>query len=204
MGFGPIPDHQSSEYWETIVTLQGAVKELFSYDFFSGLLSRLSPRQRAAFSKKKPAPQDEAWLHIETIWWVGKRRESPYSVKMIPIANTQPLCLLLKILKLLDGLPSHVITQCSGCDNLFLNPTLKEKRFCSNRCMWRVNTRNRREANREAYNQYQKELMQARYREEKGHRPIRKKPTAEHVAAEKGEGQRPGQAFAEPPSVTMG
>lgn len=104
----------------------------------------------------------------EMTWWAGRGNKSPYTMKFLPLTESQGEYLRLKIFMLLDGFQDHAIRLCPGCEKFFFNPTNREKRFCGTRCMWRISTAERRQADREGYNEYQKGLMQDRYREKKG------------------------------------
>jgi hypothetical protein len=198
MGWAQI-DKESPQYWTAIVESQRSVRGVFldtvltaaplslgiglGGSFMSADTVPDAPTASAEPSEMPtvswnvasghhvPAPQ-MLWGKDTMLWWVGKggnELKKPYTLKFLPIADSQKNYLFLKILRLLDGFPAHAIRRCPGCERFFFNPTKREKTFCGNRCMWRVNTAKRREADKEGYNEYQRKLMQDRYREKKGH-----------------------------------
>ncbi|MGD0660211.1 MAG: hypothetical protein ABSD38_19295 [Syntrophorhabdales bacterium] len=160
-----IPPKESPEYWAKIHSSQKAVREF--------LVLRIVPVVRGSSDRpvspsEKSAPSIVIRGHDEMLWWVGKGQKYPYTIKFLPVTESQSDYLTLKIFTLLEGYPDHAVRVCRGCGKFFLNLSKREKHFCSNRCMWRVNTQERRKADKEKYNEYQKVLMQDRYREEKG------------------------------------
>ena len=176
-----IPPKESPEYWSAIVQSQKVVKEL--------LLRHLVPTVRPSVKPSpsvKPAPSVLIRGHDEILWWVGKGHKFPYTIKFLPVTESQDDYLRLKIFTLLEGFPDHAVRVCPGCEKFFLNPTNREKRFCGNRCMWRISTAERRETDRKGYNEYQKVLMRDRYREKNGH--SRKKTKARKRTSAKKEG----------------
>ncbi|MGD0230111.1 MAG: hypothetical protein ABSC19_07115 [Syntrophorhabdales bacterium] len=151
---GPPPSKRSEEYWASILDLQtmtGALLAAVSVDATEGNPFVLYPTALG-----------------ETIWWVTKESETGFALKTLPAAKDQRAYVWMKILMLLDGLPQHAIRECPGCNNFFFNPTKREKRFCGNRCMWRITTAERREADRGGYNEYQRGLMSDKRREKAG------------------------------------
>jgi hypothetical protein len=92
----------------------------------------------------------------------------------LPLTDSPSGYIRLKLFRLLDGLPCSTIQRCPGCEKYFLNTTLRKKRFCSPRCMWRVNAEKRREELKEkhpgeykAYLKKQKEIMRRKYEEKR-------------------------------------
>jgi hypothetical protein len=122
----------------------------------------------------------------ESIWWITKKPKTGFAVKNLPATKDQRRYVWLKILMLLDGLPQHAVRECPGCRKFFLNPTKREKRFCGNRCMWRVSTAEYRKTDKEKYNEYQKGLMTDKRREKAG---LPRKRTKARKAEEKGSTQ---------------
>jgi hypothetical protein len=98
-----------------------------------------------------------------------------YSLSWVPLYQDQEDYIEAKLYKLLDGLPSATVYQCPGCRKYSVNFTLRKKQFCSPRCMSRVNTRKRREADREGYNKYQSLLKKDLLMEKKGLRRLKTK-----------------------------
>lgn len=148
-----LPSEGSQEYWSAIVQSQRGVLQIFRLYF-------LHP----------PTAHDPLVSegHHEMAWRVEGGGKSPFGMKILPLTDAQDEYLEFKLFMLLEGFQAHAIRLCPGCKNFFLNLTNREKRFCGSRCMWRITTAERREADREGYNEYQKELMKDRYREKKG------------------------------------
>jgi hypothetical protein len=70
-----------------------------------------------------------------------------------------------ELVRLIAGLNYNAIAQCEDeeCKRFFLNPTKRQKRFCSTKCNWRFNARKRREDDSDAYREKQREIMWERY-----------------------------------------
>lgn len=165
-----IPPKESREYWAIILRSQKFVQDLFVRDLIP--IVRPSPNAPAK-PTETPSPSWIAWGEDRMLWWIRKGHKFPYRMKFLPITQSQKDYLRLKIFTLLEGFPDHAIRKCPGCEKFFFNPTWREKNFDSNRCMWRTLTAKRREADKEGYRKYQRELMRDRYLEKNGH-PRRK------------------------------
>lgn len=152
-----IAGKESPKYWSAIVTAQNAVRRLFAFLQITARSSTGAPSTAAAIVLRG---------HDEVLWRVGKGPGIPYTLELLPVTKSQEDYLRLKILRLLEGFSQHAIRVCPGCKRFFFNPTNREKRFCSERCMRRVVTREYRESHKEAYNGHQAKLMKKRYREE--------------------------------------
>jgi hypothetical protein len=87
-----------------------------------------------------------------------------YYLSLLPLTDSHEDYIRLTLFQLLDGLSRATINKCPICKKYFLNTTLRKKRFCSPKCIWRFNAKKRRETDPEAYKKYQKELMQDKYR----------------------------------------
>jgi len=143
-----IPGRDSPEYLDTLKAFQTAVIDTLHEFSVLGL------------SGQGIAWQGEMMIQVD---W-GRT----FNLSLIPLAETHDKYTQLKLYQLLNGLPGQTIQECQGCKKYFLNATFRKKTFCSPRCMWRVNTAKRREADREGYNEYQAKLMKDRYREKNG------------------------------------
>lgn len=147
------PPKDTPEYWRLLKKLQQELKELFDFTGAEGFNGRM---------------------------WIGKmllnlKRNRAFFLGFAPLAGTHEEYIKAMVFWCLDGLPGHVIRNCPGCEKYFLNTSFRKKIFCSSRCMSRVNAAKRREADREGYRKYQRELMRDRYREKKGHRRLKTK-----------------------------
>lgn len=147
--FEELPSKESPEYWDKVIHLQDGVREE---------LGQLSLARRGGI-----------------IWRIGimfkmeiGRGKEPFKLTILPLTQSRDDYIRFKLYRLFDGLPSHTIQRCPGCEKYFLNITLRRKRFCSPKCMWRVNAEKRRKADPEAYRKYQKEVMADKYRFQKG------------------------------------
>ena len=101
----------------------------------------------------------------------NRRRKSPNSLLFVPLAGNHRDFVFIKFFILLQGLPPSAIKKCLECKKYFVNPTWKEKQFCSPKCMWRFNaTEWRKELKKnpkkhQAYLKKQREIMNKRYEE---------------------------------------
>ena len=147
--FEPLSEHDDPRYWEKIKTAQNAIKqgieELIDFCAEGVNINLLVVRT----------------LLIENI-------EDKIWFSHIPITSYENY-FRLRVHLLLDGYPPFAIRKCPGCSKYFFNPTLREKNFCSPRCMWKVKQQERREALKkepEKYQEYlrkQREIMQKKY-----------------------------------------
>jgi hypothetical protein len=156
------PPRESPKYWTDILQSQAVVRKTF----VQYVLPVGHPSPENVEAKGKPAVVAVVRGHDEVLWWVVKGYKVPYTVKLLPVAKSQNDYLPLKIFMLLHGFPQHAVRVCPGCKRFFLNPTNREKRFCSERCMRRICTAEYRQTHKETYNGYQRKLMRGRYREE--------------------------------------
>ena len=102
---------------------------------------------------------------------------NPMSIAFVPHAVILIDYLLIRLYTLLSGLPRTSIQKCLVCGKLFLNTSLRIKKYCSSRCLWRFNAQKRREADPEGYKAKQREIMRAKYLKKKAEeidRPIDK------------------------------
>jgi hypothetical protein len=152
-----IPGKESPKYWNAIVAAQKAVRRLFAFLQITARPSTRAPSTAVAIVMRG---------HDHVLWWVGKGPGVAYTLELLPVTESQKNYLRLKILKLLEGFSQHAIRVCPGCKRFFFNPTNREKRFCSERCMRRVCTAEYRETHKPTYNGYQAKLMKDKYRQE--------------------------------------
>ncbi len=137
-----LPPKDSPEYWAVLVETQNKIRERFERFLKSegmvGLkLSRFS-----------------VWLY-----W-----DKTFRLSIVPRTGTREDSIDFKLFNLLDALPHTTIQKCPGCQKFFLNLSLRKKKYCSSRCMWRISTEKRRQADPEGYRKRQRELMRKIYR----------------------------------------
>jgi len=145
--FKPSPEKDSAEYWSMLLHLQKVIKEMLS-GFAQGEI-----------------PFHLAFLALVG-WDSGKK-------VFLPLSGNLDNYLRFKIAYLLFDSPHPASVQiclAPKCHNFFINMSLRKKRFCSPRCMWRFNTTERRkhlkEEEPEKYRTYldkQRELMAKKY-----------------------------------------
>ena len=138
-----IPPKESPEYWSAIVRAQKSILALFAH---LQITAHPSPEVADAPSA--------AVTHVirgqdEVLWLLEKGPGVPYTLTFLPVTKTQEDYLQLKIPRLLEGFSQHAIMRCPGCGRWFFNPTKHEKRFCSDRCIWKTNAAKRRAAAKE-------------------------------------------------------
>jgi len=150
------PAIDSVEYWKKIIQLQHVVKSVLS------ILSD-PPHANMVLPYKIQA--------LGMLQWGPEKQ--PFRTTYFPLTGTQADYIILKLIRLLDGLPSHSIRLCPGCGKYFFNPSLRNKNFCSPRCMWKVGAQKKRETLKghpqkyEAYLKKQRMIMKKRYEEKK-------------------------------------
>jgi hypothetical protein len=151
-----IPPRDAPEYWDTLKDLQKAVIEAFRiFDSFS----RLSCDAGSAGFMWRGE------IVIRTAW------NRTFNLSFFPLPETLGIYTELKLYQLLIGFPCQTIQKCQGCEKYFLNASFRKKRFCSSRCMWRVNAERWREKikrgesseKREEYLDKQSGIMIKRY-----------------------------------------
>lgn len=138
--FKDVP-RDSPEYWVRVLESQAKIKKR--------LENFLSPNGNIRLSLNKVS----VWL----VW------NDTFRLSLRPITKSYEDYLDLKLFGLLDNLPYATIQKCPGCKKFFLNPSLRRKKFCSPRCMWRVNAEKRRQADPEGYRKNQRDLMRKKY-----------------------------------------
>jgi len=148
-------DLNEPQYWERMAQLQTVVQKTLGI--------REAPNQMELF-----------WMGDTVFHWM-RQRNGKYSLSWVPLYRNQEDYIEAKLYRLLDGLPSATVYQCLGCKKYSVNFTLRKKQFCSPRCMWRVNTAKRRDADREGYNKYQSVLKKDLLREKKGLKRLKTK-----------------------------
>lgn len=144
----PPQDLNEPQYWETMTQLQSIIQKTL----------RMVGNQH----------QTELFWRGDTVIHWMKERNGKYSLSWVRLYRSLEDYVETKLFGLLDALPSTTVYQCLGCKKYSVNLTLRKKQFCSLRCMWRVNTAKRREADREGYRKYQRELMRDRHRRKTG------------------------------------
>jgi hypothetical protein len=153
-----------------------ARQESYDPSKYWGKIKRLHRVVRETFGDLSPGSPSKGYRS-----WIGKMKvtadwqKNRFSLQILPVGADQTEHLRLRLFLLLDGLPTSAVQKCPGCDKYFLNVSLRKKQFCSPRCMWRVNTQKRREADKEGYNEYQRVHMNNRYRKKKGLKQTKKK-----------------------------
>jgi hypothetical protein len=162
------PPRDSEEYWSTILHLQDVVKRTFW-----------------PFAEKAPIPGkgfdyaiqtgQKAW--VETVMVRSEWNYDKFIFSFIPLGKSHDHYIQIKLNLLLDGLSRSNLQRCLAkkCGKYFVNISLRKKRFCSPRCLWRFNAEKRRTADPEGYREYQRKLMKDRYREKNGHKRLRTK-----------------------------
>lgn len=140
------PSRDSEEYWNTIVDLQGVVKNVLHE------LGLIEPGQAISWAEK---------VLVKMKWG-----EKKFSLSYIPVTGSHREYIRLKIYGLVNDLPRWIVSKCPGCNKYFFNGTLRKKDFCSPRCMWRVLAQQRRHEMKErapekydAYLEKQKKIM---------------------------------------------
>lgn len=145
--FKPPPEKDSAEYWSMLLHLQKVIKEMLSGFAQGEILFHLA--------------------FLALVGWDSGRRV------FLPLSGNLDNYIRFKIAYFLFDSPHPASVQiclAPKCQNFFINTSLRKKRFCSPRCMWRFNTTERRKHLKEkepekyrAYLDKQKELMAKKY-----------------------------------------
>ena len=148
--------------WEVILDCQKSVRNLFDRYFV------WSVHPTAATPQKKDSEARTKFLRgdVEFGWVLTSGFKVPYQITLLPLAGNRNDYVSFRIIRFLDGFPSHAIRRCLSCGKYLFNSTGKIKQYCCDKCMWRLSTKKWREANPEKYRQRQRELM-ADLRDEK-------------------------------------
>jgi predicted nucleic acid-binding Zn ribbon protein len=156
-----IPPKASQGYWEIIRSSQKAVIEALE----ENITASVPPND----------PHEKAiplitFGYDKMFWAVARGYKFPYKIQFTPITKRQDQYLRLTIFMLLAGCPEHTVRWCIGCNKFFLNPTNREKQFCSAKCLWRVNAERKRKELKEnhpqeyeAYLEKQRDTMKRYY-----------------------------------------
>ncbi|MDH4268072.1 MAG: hypothetical protein OEW45_20790 [Deltaproteobacteria bacterium] len=138
-----LPHRDSPGYWAIIVESQEIIRKR--------LEKFIMPNERV----RKPLKEVSIWL-----FW-----NETFKLSIIPHTRSREDYIDLKLFRLFDNLPHSSIQKCPGCEKFFLNASMRKKKYCSSRCMWRVNAKKLRMADPEGYKKRQAELMRKKYRE---------------------------------------
>jgi hypothetical protein len=148
------------EYWGKILESQGIIRHELS---------------RFIFYEKEEIPYTGVMHRLEMVVSMDRGDET-FGLSLVPIAKSLSAYLQFKVYKLFDGVPVSTLNRCPGCKKLFLNFTLREKKYCSRQCLWRVSAENYRKANLEEYQSMMRKIMRKRYAGEKRAKKLLPKP----------------------------
>lgn len=155
------PPEDSEEFWAKIAQLQKVVQDTLNLFLNFGQ----QPKLLAKYGMK--------WKG-EILFDLTIEGQGKYRLSHVSLVGAHEKYLYSKIFDLFNGLPAATLKRCSDgkCGKLFLNLTLRNKKFCSPKCGWRFNAESRRKGEgREKYKEYQKEVMKDRYRVKIGLKP---------------------------------
>jgi hypothetical protein len=168
----------SRQYWDIILHLHELIRELFD----RYLLPTVRPSGDKVHANLSEAPSSYIYGADEFLWRVTTGFKVPYRIAILYLTASQDDYVRFKVCMLLEGFSDHALRVCPGCNKYFFNSTRKEREFCENRkCMNKVLTQRRREANRAAYNEEQRKRMYQRYEPKIG----RRKPETDVVTTKK-------------------
>ena len=164
------PQRDSQQYWSLILQLQSVVREELR-QLTEGYQFQETPGGRS--DHREIVPHYKLWA--DTVIFCSEASPDRFSFTLIP-GKKQEDYIRFKLNLLLNGLPRSALNRCRApirkklCGKYFVNLSRRKKRFCSPQCLWRFNTIKRREADPEAYREYQKLLMRDRRWEKVGQR----------------------------------
>jgi hypothetical protein len=162
-GRGSLEDLKNTpgQFWQYIVSLQGVVKRtlesIFNFSF----------------------PPPKIFKHARELIWSGNLygavsyKSEKFYFSFLPLTTKDEEYIEFKLYQVLDGLFISTLQRCPGCTKYYLNFTKRRKRFCSPKCMWKVNAEKRREELRKhpskykAYLNKQRVIMRKKYEEKR-------------------------------------
>jgi hypothetical protein len=141
-----IPEKESPAFWNLIVQLQPSI--LLA-------LSTILELTKSPATNVVP-PMGGGWylFHVE-----GEEIHFDF----VPLVRDVHEYNEFRIYRLFDKVPKHSLALCPSCKRLFFNPTRKTKKYCSNKCLYRVHSQKYRENNPEKYRKSQRDLMSKKY-----------------------------------------
>lgn len=174
------PQRDSEEYWSLVLHLQNVVKGELWQLAKTYVIPKKRVSGRTIYDATQIIPWEKIWA--ETVMVHSEVNPKKFIFSYIPLGKTHDDYIRIKLNLLLNGLPRSTLNRCPApirirkrifkkCDKFFLNFSLREKKFCSPRCMWRFNAAERRKDNPKAYREYQKAVMADKYRIQKGLKP---------------------------------
>jgi len=162
-----LPQKDSDEYWDLLDTIHNLVNQNLSMiinAFVPGRPNFFPLTQYGWDASIDPNPNIVVLLCSDG----NKFRLMSF------VENQSPAeYVLRKLFDIFNGLPLTTLNQCPGCNRFFVNFSQREKRFCSSKCMWRINAEERRrelKKNPKKYKEYlkkQKEIMRRKYEEKR-------------------------------------
>jgi hypothetical protein len=148
--FSSFPRKDTKEFWEMLSEAQKVIIQDLSL-----------------FSEMHDDKKGKLFINLEKMAVVTRTKSNlPFMISIIPLSENFGKYTQFKIHMLLNGLPASVVRKCHGCPKIFLNFSLREKKFCSDKCMWRVMQANQRAKDPKGYKAKQKKKMWLRYEEE--------------------------------------
>jgi len=147
-----IPERNTPEYWSLIVDCQ---KNVFD------ALKRYTGGRTV---ERSSSPAFYVFLGREKFEFI-----------IVPLMEEYSDYAVIKLNMALDGLPVTCLQHCQSCRRIFFNPSQRKMKYCSTKCLWRFNTRKKREADRELANELRQESKQSGKQKPKMKRATTKK-----------------------------
>jgi hypothetical protein len=167
--------------WQQITKFQAVVRGMLK------VIPKKYPIEQVLLSGDRIPP----WLDVEEeyppiwegkVWYMLTTLNDKISLIIAPSVWSPDNYVRFKISSLFNDLPITTLSICWSCKNYFVNPTLRDKKFCSPRCMWRFNAKKGREELKgkhpgkyKAYLKKQREIMRRKYEEKqkgKGYKKV--------------------------------
>jgi hypothetical protein len=139
-----IPEKESPAFWDLIIQLQPTV--LLALSTVLGLTgipaTNVTPRGG---------------------WYLFHVEGEEIHFDFVPLVGDVHEYNVFRIYRLFDRVPKNSLVLCPSCNRLFFNPTRKAKKYCSNKCLYRIHSQKYRENNPEKYRKSQRDLMSKKY-----------------------------------------
>jgi hypothetical protein len=145
------------EYWVRFVTSDGVIASGEEFTWVKSLPSRNTPKywkmvvncQQIVLDYLKNIGKDRGAVSSIPAYFYFLAKDE-FQIKILPVTKNHEEYVLVKLGRALEGLPVACLQTCQSCKRIFFNPS-------------RFNARKRREADREGYNERQREIMRRKY-----------------------------------------
>jgi endogenous inhibitor of DNA gyrase (YacG/DUF329 family) len=145
-----LPQKDTPEFWGLLAHLQKVVWRMVSSISEDG-------REYETW-KRQPKPSGGFFAWTGQAHFVFSGHET-FAFSYVPITKDVESFLQMKFYSTLNGLPRFTILRCPECKKIFVNPSRKNRIFCSSQCGWRFGMRKWRSEKKEEFPEEQKKRL---------------------------------------------